>query len=131
MSAPPVTERTVLLVEDDRFLRRACETSLRRRGLSVATAVDGEEALRMIRGQRPALILLDLLMPRMSGLELLRTLRSDPATREARVVVLSNSSSARDLMEIAALGVDGYLVKANLSLRDLAEHVAALLETPR
>jgi CheY-like chemotaxis protein len=97
----------------------------------VATAVDGEEALRMIRGQLPALILLDLLMPRMSGLELLRTLRGDPATRDARVVVLSNSSSARDLMEIAALGVDGYLVKANLSLRDLAEHVAALLETPR
>ena len=67
----------VLVVEDDRFLRRACEASLRQRGLDVIIAADGEEGLRLARSERPALVLLDLLMPKMSGLEVLRALKGD------------------------------------------------------
>ena len=88
--------RRILLVEDDRLLRRACEASLRQRGFTVATAGDGEEALRQVRAERPDLILLDLLMPRMTGIEVLRTLRAEAATREIPVLILSNSSREQD-----------------------------------
>ena len=120
--------RRVLLVEDDRFLRRACEVSLRQRGYAVTTAVDGEEALRKVEAEPPELILLDLLMPKMTGIEVLKALRATEATREIRVLILSNSSREQDVEEIKALGVSGYFVKADLSLQALGDMVARLLE---
>jgi CheY-like chemotaxis protein len=123
-----MTVRRILLVEDDRFLRRACEISLRQRGFVVATAADGEEALRKVRAEPPDLILLDLLMPKMTGTEVLKALRAEEATREIRVLILSNSSREQDVEEIKALGVSGYFVKADLSLQELGDMVARLLE---
>jgi two-component system alkaline phosphatase synthesis response regulator PhoP len=120
-------DKRILLVEDDRFLRRACEASLRQRGFTVLTAADGEEGLRRAREEAPDLVLLDLLMPRLGGLEVLRALRADERTRAMPVLILSNSSREQDLAEIQRLGVSGYLVKANLSLQALAERVTALL----
>jgi CheY-like chemotaxis protein len=123
-----MTAGRILLVEDDRFLRRACEVSLRQRGFAVTTAVDGEEALRKIRAEPPDLILLDLLMPKMTGTEVLKALRAEEATREIRVLILSNSSREQDVEEIKTLGVSGYFVKADLSLQALGDMVARLLE---
>ena len=123
-----MTAHRILLVEDDRFLRRACEVSLRQRGYAVTTAVAGEEALRKVAAETPDLILLDLLMPKMTGTEVLKALRADRATREIRVLILSNSSREQDIEEINALGVSGYFVKADLSLQALGEMVARLLE---
>jgi len=123
-----MTAGRILLVEDDRFLRRACEVSLRQRGFVVTTAADGEEALRKVRAEVPDLILLDLLMPKMTGTEVLRALRAEEATREIRVLILSNSSREQDVEEIKTLGVSGYFVKADLSLQALGDMVARLLE---
>jgi CheY-like chemotaxis protein len=123
-----MSARRILLVEDDRFLRRACEISLRQRGFAVTTAADGEEALREVRKEPPDLILLDLLMPKMTGTEVLRALRAEEATREIRVLILSNSSREQDVEEIKTLGVSGYFVKADLSLQELGDMVARLLE---
>ena len=120
--------RRILLVEDDRFLRRACETSLRQRGFAVTVAVDGEEALVKVQHESPDLILLDLLMPKVSGMEVLRTLRAQEPTRSIPVMILSNSSREQDVEEIRSLGVVDYLVKANLSLQELGDRVARLLE---
>ena len=121
------TGKRILLVEDDRFLRRACEASLRQRGLNVTTAADGEEGLRLARSERPDLILLDMLMPKMSGLEVLRALRSGEATRAVPVLVLSNSSRDQDIADVNSLGVSGYFVKSNLSLQELGELVERVL----
>jgi two-component system alkaline phosphatase synthesis response regulator PhoP len=123
-----MTARRILLVEDDRFLRRACEVSLRQRGFVVTTAADGEEALRKVRAEVPDLILLDLLMPKMTGTEVLKALRAEEATKEIRVLILSNSSREQDVEEIKTLGVSGYFVKADLSLQELGDMVARLLE---
>jgi len=122
------SRRRILLVEDDRFLRRAGAVSLRQRGFAVTVAADGEEALARVRAEIPDLILLDLLMPKVTGIEVLRALRADEATRMIRVLILSNSSREQDLEEIKALGVTGYLVKANLSLQELGDRVTQLLE---
>lgn len=123
------TGKRILLVEDDRFLRRACEVSLKQRGFAVTTAVDGEEGLRLARSERPDLILLDMLMPKLSGLEVLKALRGDETTRALRVLVLSNSSREQDVQEVTRLGVEGYLVKSNLSLQALGDEVNRILGT--
>jgi two-component system, OmpR family, phosphate regulon response regulator PhoB len=120
--------KRVLLVEDDRFLRRACEKSLQLQGFTVSTAPDGEEALRAIRADPPDIILLDLLMPKVSGFEVLKDIRSDEKTRSIPVIILTNSSKETDIREIQSLGVTGYLVKANLSLEELGSQVKQALE---
>ena len=119
--------RHILLVEDDRVLRTACEASLRRTGFAVTTAGNGQEALDHVKTEVPDLILLDLLMPRVTGLEVLRSLRADTRTKDVPVLVLSNSSCGQDHAEINQFDIAGYLVKSNLSLQDLGDHVARLL----
>ncbi len=120
--------KRILLVEDDRFLRRACEVSLRQRGFTVLCAADGEEGLRLARAESPDLILLDLLMPKLPGIEVLRALKTDAATRAIPVLVLSNSSRERDVEQVSGLGAVGFFVKADLSLEQLGEQVTRLLE---
>ena len=120
--------KRILLVEDDRFLRRAAEAALRQRGFAVLTAVDGEEALRLARAELPDLILLDLLMPKLPGIDVLRALKADEATRGIPVVVLSNSSREQDVQEVMRLGAVAYLVKADLSLQELGNRVARIWE---
>jgi len=119
----------VLVVEDDRFLRRACETSLRQRGFDVTAVTDGEEGLRLARVEPlPDIILLDLLMPKMPGIDVLRVLKADAATASIPVVILSNSSRVEDKQQAVELGAAGYYVKANLSLKELAAQVAQLID---
>ncbi len=123
-----MSDRCVLLAEDDRFLRKACESGLRQRGVTVISAADGETALELARSDAPALILLDMLMPKMTGLEVLQRLRADERTRAIPVLVLSNSSREEDIRAVTQLGIEGYLVKANLSLQDLGDRVIAMLD---
>jgi CheY-like chemotaxis protein len=122
----------VLLVEDDKFLRRACEASLRQRGFEVATATDGEEALRLAKTPPFAdVVLLDLLMPKLPGIEVLRALKGDPATAGIPVLILSNSSREDDKRQAEQLGASGYFVKANLSLKELAAQVEQVVKHAR
>jgi twitching motility two-component system response regulator PilH len=118
----------VLLVEDDKFLRKASEVSLKKRGLTVLTAADGEEGLQQARANTPDLILLDMLMPRLSGMETLEALKKDERTRDIPVVILSNSSIETKVQKAKALGAVGYLVKASLSLQELGDRVLSYLE---
>lgn len=124
----PTNGKRILLVEDDRFLRRACEAALRQRGFAVVAATDGEEGLRLARAETPDLVLLDLLMPKLPGIEVLRALKADPATKNIPVLILSNSSREQDVSEVIGLGAVDYWVKANLSLKELGERVSRLLE---
>jgi CheY-like chemotaxis protein len=120
--------KRILVAEDDRFLRRACEMSLRQLGYTVLIAKDGEEALAIIQAERPHLVLLDLLMPKVTGLEVLRSLKSAESTRSIPVLILTNSSRPQDMEEINSLGANGYQVKANLSLEALGQQVKKLLK---
>lgn len=115
--------RRILLAEDDRFLRKAAETALKRQGFSVLAAVDGDEALRMARAEAPDLILLDLIMPKLQGFEVLRALKADPATAATPVIILSNLGQESDVKQAMEAGAAGYFVKANLSLQDLVKRV--------
>jgi two-component system OmpR family response regulator len=121
-------KKRILLVEDDRFLRRACEASLTQRGFLVITANDGEEGLRLAKSEPFDLILLDLLMPKKPGIEVLAELRAEGSPKaDIPVVILSNSSREEDKRRAVELGVVGYYVKANLSLKALGDEIERLL----
>lgn len=113
----------VLLAEDDRFLRKAAETALKRQGFTVFPAVDGEEALRVARAETPDIVLLDLIMPKLQGFEVLRALKADAATAKIPVIILSNLGQESDVKQAMEAGAAGYFVKANLSLQDLVKRV--------
>jgi DNA-binding response OmpR family regulator len=120
--------KRIVLAEDDRFLRRACETKLRQCGFEVHTAVDGDEAVTVTKDVVPDLLLLDLLMPKRDGLGVLRALREHEPTKNLTVVILSNSSKELEMKNAASLGAAAYWVKANMSLQELCEKVKGLLE---
>jgi CheY-like chemotaxis protein len=115
--------KRILLVEDDRFLRKAAEATLRRHGFTVCTAADGEEALQRLQTETPDLVLLDLIMPKLQGFEVLRLMKQNPATKQIPVVVLSNLGQESDVQQALQGGAIAYLIKANLSLQDLVTHV--------
>jgi DNA-binding response OmpR family regulator len=117
----------ILLVEDDRYLRKSAEASLRRRGFTVFTACDGEEGVRMARELCPDLVLLDLIMPKLQGFEVLRVLKKDPVTAGIPILVLSNLGQPSDIAQAREAGAAGYLVKADISLTALGAALDEIL----
>lgn len=121
-------KKRILLIEDDRFLRRACEASLTQRGFLVISANDGEEGLRLAKSEPFDLILLDLLMPKKPGIEVLAELRAEgPPKADIPVMILSNSSREEDKRRAVEFGAVGYYVKANLSLKALGDEINRVL----
>jgi CheY-like chemotaxis protein len=105
----------ILLVDDSKFLRMATERALARAGYAVSSAMDGERALELAREQKPDVILLDMLLPKMPGPEVLKALKKDPATAGIAVVVftgLSNKNAAR----LQSDGAFAFLAKSELGL---------------
>jgi len=123
-----MSDTRILLIEDDKFLRRACEVGLKKRGFTVVTANDGEEGLQKAQTDSFDLILMDMLMPKLSGLEALEALKKDDRTRGIPVVILSNSSLDTDMQRARELGAAGYMVKASLSLQELGDHVLSFIK---
>ena len=104
---------SILLIEDSRLLRKATERVLLKAGYRVVTAADGEEALRVAFATRPDLILLDMLLPKLSGPEVLRALRKNPGTQKTPIIVLSGLSQANE-KKLKADGADAYFEKSSL-----------------
>jgi len=122
------TSRRILLAEDDRLLRKAAEATLKRKGFTVFTAEDGEEAFRVAQAELPDLILLDLIMPKRQGFDVLRDLKGCPETARIPVIVLSNLGQDRDIQQAMESGAVAYYVKANLSLEGLVKRVEEALQ---
>lgn len=120
-------QKRILLVEDDRFLRKAAAASLRAHGFDVAAAADGEEALRLAHTESPVLILLDLIMPKLQGFEVLRRLKGEPGTADIPVIILSNLGQEQDVARAMDGGAVAYFVKANVSLQELVRRVEETL----
>lgn len=118
----------ILLVEDSKFLRLATERALARAGYDMSSAVDGDEALRLAREKPPDLILLDMLLPKMSGPEVLKALKHDPGTKTIPVVVMTGMSQ-KNAARLQQDGAAGFLEKSALELdKGSAKLLAALQE---
>jgi len=105
----------ILLVDDSKFLRLATERALARAGYDVCTAADGEHALQVAREKRPDLILLDMLLPKMTGPDVLKALKKDPVTASIAVVVLTGLSH-KNAVRLQQDGAVAFLEKSDLAL---------------
>jgi len=117
----------IVVADDDRMFRKAAETTLRRQGYAVATASDGEEALQLIRSEQPNIIVLDLIMPKLQGFDVLQILKQDTLTSNIPVIVLSSLAQDQDKQEALDLGAVAYFNKSTFSLGELVNQVEQTL----
>ena len=113
----------IIVADDDRMFRKVAETTLRRQGYDVATASDGEEALQLIRSGRPDIIVLDLIMPKLQGFDVLTILKQDTLTSAIPVIVLSSLTQEQDKQEALDLGAVAYFNKTTFSMSELVKQV--------
>ncbi len=114
-------KQTILIVEDDNELRKILTDKLATTNCRVLQAEDGETAIEFIMDERPNLILLDLMLPKLDGFKVLERLRNypDKGISDIKVVVLSNLWSDKDILRAKALKIEEYYVKSNTSLDDV------------
>lgn len=121
--------KTILIADDEPNIVISLEFLLKREGHDVHVARNGAEALAAIRQYRPALVLLDVMMPQMSGYEVCQAVRADPELAATRILMLTAKGHTTDRAKGTALGADAYMTKP-FSTRELAAQVARMLEQP-
>ncbi len=122
-----VNSYKVLLVEDSKFLRLANQRALSRAGYEVCTAADGEEALKVAYQKLPDIILLDMLLPKLSGPEVLKALKANPATLHIPVIVLT-SLSQKNEEKLLHDGAAAFFEKSSLGLDQSSDRLASAVE---
>ncbi len=120
-------QKSVLVVEDDTFLAQLLTNRLSRAGLAVTRAADGEEALSDLKNAKPDLILLDIILPKKSGFEVMEEIQKDPMLKRASIVIISNLGQDEDMARGRQLGAIEYYVKAQTSIDELVGKVQQIL----
>lgn len=117
----------ILLVEDDNNLREIYEARLQAEGYEIVSAVDGESALVVAKKEMPDLVISDVMMPRISGFEMLDIMRNTEGLKNVKVIMLTALGQAEDKTRADTLGADKYLVKSQVTLEDIVKSAAELL----
>lgn len=120
------SNQRVLVVDDSKMMRFAVAEVIRKLGFEVMEAADGDEALALIDSAQPSLIFLDINMPRMGGVDVLETLRSDPKMKAVPVVILTVEKNPELMRRVVALQVKDYLIKP-AKPSEIKKRVAAYL----
>ena len=123
------TFKTILLVDDDMTLREMYTERLKAEGFQVIAAKDGEEALQLASENKPNLILLDIMMPKINGLDVLKKLKEQDDTKNIPVMVLTALIQDRERMESVTRGADDYIVKSETMPGEVINKVRALVES--
>jgi len=119
--------KKILLVEDDPFLSSLLKNRLIKENLEVAHARDGQEALDLLKNYKPDLILLDLILPKKSGFEVMEGIRQDPQLQNAPIIIISNLGQPEDVQKGQQLGAVEYFIKAKTSIDDLVANILEFL----
>ena len=120
---PEADPNAILVVEDESVLRRLLVTTLRSEGYTVFEAENGDQGRQQAFKHHPRLVLLDIIMPGMNGIEMLQKLRQDEWGKDAHVVLLTNLDDSEDIERARQFGVKDYLVKSDWSLDELCAEV--------
>jgi len=118
----------ILIVEDNELNRKLLRDVLRAEGYTTVESETAEEGLEIVRARRPALVLMDIHLPRMDGVTALRALRADQLTRDVPVVAVTASAMPLERAEVMAAGFDGYFVKP-LDVDQIVDEVRTILST--
>ena len=122
-----MTKDKILIVEDEPFLLDMYKMKFKQGGFEVISAVDGEEAIRISRREKPNIILLDIMMPKIDGFEVLENLKKSPLTKSIPVLIFSNFSQKEQKEKGIALGAADYFVKTNYTPAQVLEKVKNIL----
>ncbi len=119
----------ILLVEDDVFLSSLLKNRLEKEGLRVSLAKDGDEALNLLKSLQPNLILLDLILPKKSGFEVMEEIKNDPqiSSKEVPIIIVSNLGQPEDVNRGQELGAIEYFIKAKTSIDELVGKIKEFL----
>ena len=120
--------QTILVIEDEQTILKAISIALEEAGFKVLSAIDGETGEQTAVAHAPDLILLDIILPRKNGLDVLKGLKANEATNAIPVILLTNLSDTETVSQGVALGARGYLVKANYSLDEVVTKVKDVLK---
>lgn len=121
--------KKILFIEDESSLQKAIGEVLKQEGFEVSSALDGQEGLEKLKEERPDLILLDLILPKLDGFEVLKRIKVDPKIKNIPVIVLTNLEGSGDVEKALELGATTYLVKANYELADVVVKIKQTLQS--
>lgn len=122
-----MAESKILIIEDDPLISRMYEKIFRFEGIPAVMANNGEEGLEKAKAEKPTLILLDIMMPKMNGLEVLGKLKEDPETKTVPVIVLTNLAGQNDAETALAKGAVKYIIKSEHEPKEIADMVKEVL----
>lgn len=117
----------IVLVEDDAFLAGMYVTKLNLEGFDVHLASDGEKGLKMIREEQPSLVLLDIVLPKMSGFDVLKDMKAEAKMKNIPVILLTNLGQRDDVQKGLDLGATDYLIKAHFMPSEVVEKIKKLM----
>ncbi len=120
--------KKILFIEDEPVLQQSMGSALQNAGFEVLSALDGEIGLRLAQSEIPDLILLDLILPKKDGFEVLKELKADKKTASIPVLVLTNLEGTADIERVLSAGATTFLVKANYRLEELVKKVKEALK---
>jgi len=118
--------KKILVIEDDKFLRKVIDRKLLGEGYEVVEATDGSEGVRAAEDSKPDLILLDLVLPEISGFGVLTQLKASLATKNIPVIILSNLGEREDVEKGFSLGAADYLIKSHFNPGEIVEKIEAV-----
>ena len=122
----PNEPKKITIIEDDHFLSSLMKARLEKEGFTVSQAFDGEEAIQLLKQELPSLIILDLIMPKVTGFEVLQLISITPQLDKVPVVILSNLAQDSDIQKAQELGAKEYFVKVKVSIDDLVQKIKTL-----
>ena len=125
---PEQEKKKILVIEDDRSLQNALVEIITQEGFASESALDGEEGLAKIRTFAPDLILLDIILPKKDGFEVLAEIKKDEAMKNIPVLILTNLEEADNVQKALDLGATNYMVKSDFSLKDVVEKIRASMK---
>ena len=120
--------KKVVIVEDDDFISKALEIKLENTPVDFMVAKDGEVGLEMIKKEKPDLVLLDLILPKLYGFDVLKKLKEDDSTKNIPVIILTNLGQDEEAQKGKDLGALDYFVKADTSLEKIVSRIEEVLE---
>ena len=121
------SQKKILIIEDDFFIRDLYLRQFTKEGYAVDTAENGPDGIVKAEEQKPNAILLDIMLPRMSGLEVLKKLKANDATKESMVILLTNLSEDQTIKDGFEMGAEGYLIKSAYTPEQVVKEVAKAL----
>jgi len=124
----PEKKPKILIIEDDQRINKVYMAKLSVEGMEVVTALDGIEGERKIYSEKPDLILLDLMLPRKSGFEILEDIKKDPKVKDIPVLILSNLAQEKEIEKGLSLGATDYLVKTDYSIQQIMDKIKNVLK---